>query len=102
MDGAALGVAEHADVEDGAEMTWKGITHRQLIRFEPPLIARASPGAVPVAGYLELPRGAPLEISHLQMNQDKHLCYWGTHRAAGPAGAPSAPGWISAGDIVFQ
>ena len=38
--------------------------------------------------YLELPRGAALEISHLQMNAEKHLCYWGA-RAGECAALPN-------------
>lgn len=86
------------EMDEGASRTWQAVTHRQLIRFDPPLSGCAAMGAMPTAGYLELPRGAALEISHLQMNAEKHLCYWGTHKA-GPV--PSQPGWISAADIVF-
>ena len=94
-----MGSAWTDETEEGASSAWHGITQRQLIRFEPPLLARAAPVAVQVHGYLELPHGAPLEISHLQMNQEKNLCYWGSHKA-GPT--PSAPGWISSSDIVFS
>lgn len=81
--------------DEGEEHCYGALVRQTLIRFEPPLIARVAPHAVPSPGYLELPPFALVEISHLQMNNEKHMCYWGSRKGT------CKPGWISAADLDF-
>jgi hypothetical protein len=81
--------------DEGEEQCYAALVRQTLIRFEPPLLARVAAHAVPTPGYLDLPPFAPVEISHLQMNNEKHLVYWGSRTGT------CKPGWISSSDLVF-